>query len=369
LLLLSMSHFFQTMSAFGLAIILFNFAVTNCSDANDIDVQGKVFQSGSLAECEISTHEYVWPADGSSTLLQTHQLKEYIVRDMANGETEGEGPQVLTIFDEKYAWLVDQWRTCAIKALGSDEYKRRVRLVNTTAQKQKYVQDASLLQIAPNYLEYFLPRLLREGIEEGQDMIHVDVDAFLLKDPGIVFATSYPEADIVSAVDAAGGRYDWYIGDDYLARHGGEDPLGQRRFMLNFGVILFRSNPRVLAMFDELIGAREAIGATWGDQTLFNEVLLQWNCTWTLADGSPLSSNSSHTRALILKSSLHAACIGNVAQHTGKQLGNLSLVVVPYSTVTRWSTIQLATDPHTVAMHPGWSNKNQGVHVAAVACA
>jgi len=285
-------------------------------------------------------------------------------------ESQGRKPHILCIVDDDYAWLLSQWQACARKAVGADEYEQRIHIVNATALKYSepsMPSAVSLLSITPSYLQLTLPQLLRDGVAQNRDTMHVDVDAFLLQDPDVQFLEKYPEADIVAAADLAGEHYGWYKTEDFLARYNGLDPIGSRGFMLNMGVILFRSNVHVVGMFDELIATRKALGPTWGDQTVFNEVLLQWDCTWTKEDGS-LAAEGESIHKDLYTSALIGACVGNKARHTGAQLGPLKLVVLPFSIVTRFSD-PAHLGPQTVAMHPGADNKQAGLDLAASLCA
>merc|ERR1712151_998797 len=194
----------------------------------------------------------------------------------------------------------------------------------------------------------------------------MDADCYLWKDPHHDFSKRYASADIVASSDPIWGP--WYRGKSYLKRNHWLDPLMKQRFMLNMGLILFRSNPAVIRMFDELIAARKHIGTTWGDQTLFNEVLLQWDCEWKLPDGSILpvreeegSTTSSHSKdnAVFFRKPLRARCRGDVyGRYSGQKLLDLVLVVVPLSVVTRNTPTEHSLNPSLVASHPGWRNKN-----------
>lgn len=277
-------------------------------------------------------------------------------------------PYIFTMFDDKYSHFVGQWQRCTERALGIDTYQNRVSVVNVTSEKLSYAAP-SLLQISPAYLQFFLPKFIRDGLVRGRNLMHLDIDLFLLKDPRPAFVDKYPNADIVAEADCASNPgCQWYITGAYKDRHGDTDPLAERGFMLNTGAMFFRSSSRVIDFFDEYIAAREALGPQWGDQTLFNEVLLQWNCTWTKPDGSAAPAGHD-AYSWLQHTSLHAACAGTRGLHTHRQHGPLNLVVLPYRVVSR--SVGKVPDPQTVAVHPAGDkqSKDEVLKLAAAACA
>merc|ERR1711963_653143 len=94
-----------------------------------------------IRACSTTEHCYGHEAEIEDTALLQHN-RNAIGHPSANEETQGEGPQLLTIFDDKYKKFVGLWKSCAMKALGPDEYSRRIRLVNTTSHREKYAQNA-----------------------------------------------------------------------------------------------------------------------------------------------------------------------------------------------------------------------------------
>merc|ERR1712125_39566 len=122
-----------------------------------------------------------------------------------------------------------------------------------------------------------------------------------------------------------------------------------------------------MRLFDEVIAARMHTGHEWGDQTLFNEVLLQWQCHWTMWDGSPATLGKKSVNSKLVRTGLKAHCSGSIGKYSGKKLRNLSLAVLPQSVVGR-RTPNAADLAHFVASHPGGGNKEATFQIARCMC-
>mmetsp|Transcript_104030 Transcript_104030/g.294750 ORF Transcript_104030/g.294750 Transcript_104030/m.294750 type:complete len:226 (+) Transcript_104030:172-849(+) len=204
-------------------------------------------------------------------------------------------------------------------------------------------------------------RVLNELVERVQvaDTMHIDADAFVMKNPVRALSEGFPDFDIVGSTDCvravdplryAGDSEDnpwcaWYVNQDYLARHAGGDPLSDRGFMLNSGFALFRSNPAVREFLGEM-QARKKPGVN--EQIAINELLLDWGCTWTTSSGDPAPRGAS-AMAWLRSEPLHGSCLGSGDTP-------LRVAVLPYSVVPRETPVREGSvGPETVAWHPGGS--------------
>lgn len=184
--------------------------------------------------------------------------------------------------------------------------------------------------------------LLRE-LAAGRSVLHLDADAFLLRDPWPQLRGRFPDADIVGSGDCAGpgpgNEYcGWYINDAFRRRHGNNNPLWQIGFMLNTGLTYFRSNPRTLGLVQAAAKAVQE-GRSTNEQTSINEALAEQSCKWSTEAGTP---SPGHFKAyLLLKSQ---AFVGHCR-------GGLKVVVLPFDVASR------SLNASAMSFHPGGSIK------------
>merc|ERR1712228_219239 len=100
--------------------------------------------------------------------------------------------------------------------------------MNSGIQTEKNHLGNSFINISPPDLANLLPKWIRADLAQGHDLMHVDADAFLVRDPHESFSLNHLDADIVASIDLAGGYYSWYITPPFLERHGGIDPFEER---------------------------------------------------------------------------------------------------------------------------------------------
>merc|ERR1712183_847275 len=130
------------------------------------------------------------------------------------------------------------------------------------------------MKTPPLKIGELITRNLAEQLSLGHDVLHVDVDAFLLQDPMKLF-DQFPQADIISSVETVycNRRECWYWDDVFQRKHGGQDPFGAQGFMLNMGMMFVRSNPKTIRIAK---AAEESVKAhtVSHDQIAWNEELL-----------------------------------------------------------------------------------------------
>jgi hypothetical protein len=189
--------------------------------------------------------------------------------------------------------------------------------------------------------------LLRE-LSKGKDVLHLDVDAFLLRDPWRELRDTYPTADIVGSADCAGpgpsmAQCGWFMNEAYRRRHGARNPLAEVGFMVNTGVAYFRSGPRTL---DVVRAADLAVqeGRSTNEQTALNEELAERRCHWATLEGTP-SPGGLQAFALLSSKALVGHC-----------RDGLQVVVLPMSTVSRKRANASAG---LLAFHPGGNSKHK----------
>eukprot|EP00406_Dinophysis_acuminata_P069223 CAMPEP_0179274692 /NCGR_PEP_ID=MMETSP0797-20121207/33668_1 /TAXON_ID=47934 /ORGANISM="Dinophysis acuminata, Strain DAEP01" /LENGTH=218 /DNA_ID=CAMNT_0020983175 /DNA_START=92 /DNA_END=746 /DNA_ORIENTATION=- len=119
---------------------------------------------------------------------------------------------------------------------------------------------ASLLQVSEQnaLTPQRVPPIIVQGISrvlsQGQDVLRLDADAFLLRNPFEIMRDAYPGAHVISSPDCAfDGVYGdkwcgWYREPSYMSAHGGGDPLADLGFMLNTGLMYMRSAPVTLEL-------------------------------------------------------------------------------------------------------------------------
>lgn len=258
--------------------------------------------------------------------------------------------KVFTLYDRHFSRIAKVWRDCLTKAMPRPLAHMSVEAKELSSRGMALLQTGARL---PS--EKFSNLLMNEWAAKlaVADTLHIDADAFLLKDPARATTVRYPEADIVAVADCvhSGERCAWYRRRDYLARHRGQDPLKAQGFMLNTGFMYLRSSPATMHLMNHSI---KLTHAGENEQVALNEVLLAKGCTWMTADGSPAPEGREAAKFLET-GTLHGLCKPAIGSKPPES--RLHVVVLPSGVVPREmmedSFGNGVVEPQSVAYHPG----------------
>lgn len=267
--------------------------------------------------------------------------EKLIAERVEEGVTLNRSVRVFTLFDARFRRIAKVWRDCIMKAI-----PRPLSAMSVEA-KELSKKGLSLLQLGRSRLPTtaFSHMLVTEwaGKLKHSDTLHVDADAFLLRDPVRGTVVKYPEADVIAEVDCV---YDkpqcsWYRRQEYLDRNKGQDPLQDRGFMLNTGFMYLRSQPATLQLLNR---TSDLTRDGENDQVAFNEVLLTMGCNWTTSDGSPVPTGPA-AQEFLAENSVFGSCQSGM----GADESQLRVVVLPRSVVQRQGPV----GREALAYHPG----------------
>mmetsp|Transcript_69380 Transcript_69380/g.206659 ORF Transcript_69380/g.206659 Transcript_69380/m.206659 type:complete len:327 (-) Transcript_69380:35-1015(-) len=287
----------------------------------------------------------------SATLASgLHRTRE-VALATAIDEDKLERPlKVFTIFDRAYTRIAKVWRDCLTEAISGPLDGLSVEATEVPAQRPAPPQRET--RFPPSSLSRLLVNEWATKLATS-DTLHIDADAFLLKDPVRGTTLKYPEADIIAAVDCVHDRpaCSWYRSREYLQRNNYRDPLEAQGFMLNTGFMYLRSSP---ATIDLLNRAISLTNEGENEQVALNSVLLRLGCAWTLANGSRAPRGPAALDHL-QGDTLHGRCNSSISSPEQPQ-PLLRVVVLPYSNVPRGEDVQYhrgTVMPLSLAYHPG----------------
>jgi len=211
----------------------------------------------------------------------------------------------------------------------------------------QHCTGTSLLQLPPPGVPPLILRGISRVLSQHQDVLRLDADAFLLRSPFGLVQDTYPEAHIISSADCAWGRgtssyCDWYREPSYLDAHSGGDPLADRGFMLNTGLMYVRSTPVTIRVAE--LAEQTLPSVTSNEQIAFNEALLQYSCRWTRGDGQPIPEEPDKAVNVLREGPIFGSCAEG-----------LRVVVLPWYVVTRAVT----NFTGMLGFHPGGTMSNK----------
>jgi len=201
------------------------------------------------------------------------------------------------------------------------------------------------MALTPNSVPLLIAQSMLQQLVNGNDVLRLDADAFLLSDP-MKLQELFPDADVIGSPDCAharGTRYcGWYKDRSYIKRHSGKDPLAETGFMLNTGLMYIRSKPQTISLMQAAVRAIQSGQSTF-EQTALNEELYFRGCRWSLPEkGNRRSPGREPALRLLLEST---------GSMFGRCRGGLNVAVLPYTVLTR--TLKTAETGSAVALHPG----------------
>jgi hypothetical protein len=205
-------------------------------------------------------------------------------------------------------------------------------------------RQQQVMALTPNRVPLLIAQSILQQLVNGNDVLRLDADAFLLSDPLKTLQELFPDADVIGSPDCAYAhriKYcGWYKDRSYRKRHSGKDPLGRTGFMLNTGLMYVRSKPQTISLVQAAVRAIQSGQSTF-EQTAFNEELYFRGCRWSLPEkGTRRSPGREPALRLLRTSSMLGRC-----------RGGLNVVVLPYTILTR--SLKTAKAGSAVAMHPG----------------
>jgi len=257
--------------------------------------------------------------------------------------------KVFTLYDRKFVRIAKVWRDCLTKAIPRPFASMSVEATEIAPKGVFLLQNERRRHRGRFTAKAYANLLLNEWATKltAFDALHVDADAFLLRDPARGTTLQYPEADVIAAADCAADRHGctWYRSHDYMQRHHGEDPLEAQGFMLSIGFMYLRSLPATMHLLNRSIAMTDK---GENEQVAVNEALLALRCTWMTPDGFPAPRGAAAQR-LLVTSSLHGVCSAGVGMPEEPQ-PELHVVVLPYSAVPRHG--RGAVGPENLAYHP-----------------